>query len=1054
MTESSPVIKNTVPASNVYTVQSYQSFLDTIARGILDQNKADPLQLADTTILVPDRATSFALRQAFIDQMQGRPAIMPQIEVPEEMDEQQLGLQISGDAALSKKLAEIPPPVTRLERQLILAGEILKIPGMASSPQKAIKLGDALGTFLDEAQRYDVNLNNIERLVPPAFRKEWAQTAAFLKIITETWPKKLKEMNKTDPETYRNAVLGVRAAYWRDSKPAHPVIAIGFRDASPAISGLLKTVATLPQGKVVLHGLDLGLNQQSWDVVTPVHPQYALKKVLADIGVDRTAVQEWKAQPLTTNNYARAPNLNITNQGRQKLLRETMLPAATARKWTPPPASAAINSTPSAIPPADDEHFIDVRALNGMDLIATTSQQEEASVIALKMRESLEVPGRKVAFVTEDRDLARRVSARLKNWQIDVSDEAGVELSETPVGVYLLTTAAMAAEKWAPVPILEALRHPLASLGENKEDFRRKISDLEDMVFHGPRPAPGARGVKYALTAAFNYAAAHPYYQTPEQLAASQKELEGLVSSIEAAGHVFFTKMASNKPIPFGEMLDAHIHFAETLACDDKETGKKRIWRGDDGVKAARFLKSLRGVAALAPAVTGPEYMDVLQGLMRDVKVHNTKTSHPELRIMTPEQARLLKSDIVILGGINDKVWPPAAPENPWLSPEMIEALGLPAPEAVVGRAAHNFVQMASNPNVLLTRSMRSGDAPTVASPFLARMMLVLHSAGLEKNIENKTRLRDIHVAMHMPTKVVPIKPPHVTPPVDKRPKQLPVTGVETLMRDPYSTYVKYVLKIRQKAPLDSSPGVADRGNFTHEALDVFMKKYPDEMPDYALQKLLKIGQETFKSRIDNPTVRAFWWPRFEQIAKWFVGFESERRNMTKTLGTEVQGKLEFDIGDSVFTLTAIADRIDRDASDQLVLIDYKTGAVPEQKAVKLGFSPQLTLEALISFTGGFNGIDAADVGKLQYWKLSGNRKAADIKNVNGDIKTLVSEAREGIESLVKAFNDPATPYLVTPRPEWAPRYNNNRHLSRVDEWSTVKKTTGKRPSTAKRRPK
>ena len=1052
MTESSPSGIDIEPKSNVYTVQPYQSFLDMIARGVLDQNTGDPLQLADTIILVPNRETGFALRQAFIEQMQGRPNIMPQIEVPEEMDEEQLSLQISGDAALSKKLADIPPAVSRLERQLILAGEILKIPGMASSPQKAIKLGDALGKFLDEAERYNVNLSNIGQFVPPEFKKEWAQTAEFLKIITEIWPKKLKELNRIDPEAHRNAILGVRADHWRKASHSHPIIAVGFEDSSPAITGLLKTISSLPAGKVVFQGLDLGLDQPSWDVVTPVHPQYALKKILASIGVDRGVVKEWKALPLVPKNYARSPNLTRTNEGRQKLLRETMRPSETTKEWVEPPAAAPFSSL-SADQPADKD-VIDVHALSGMDLITTTTQQEEASVIALKMRESLEVAGRKVTLVTEDRALARRVSARLKNWQIDVSDEAGVELSETPVGVYLLTTAAMAAEKWAPVPILEALRHPLATLGENKEDFRRKISDLENMVFHGPRPAPGASGIRSALTAAFNQAAAHPHYQTPEQLQASQKELSLLVTHMETAGKNFFTKMASQKPVPFSVMLDEHIRFAEKLASDDKETGDKRIWRGDDGVKAARFLKTLREGAAYAPDVTGQEYVDVLQGLMAGVKVKTTATSHPDLRITTPEQARFLKSDIVILGGINDKVWPPAVHENPWLSPNMIRALGLPAPESSIGHSAYNFVQMTSNPNVLLIRSMRSGGAPTVTSPFLARMMLVLHSAGLEKNIEKKTRLLDIHVAMHTPSKVVPIEAPHVTPPVDKRPKQLPVTGVETLMRDPYSIYVKYILKIRQKAPLDSSPSVAERGNFTHEALDTFMKKYPDDLPGNALQELLKIGQSTFKTRMDNPAVRAFWWPRFEQIAKWFVGFEVERRTMSKTLGTEVRGKLEFDIGDCVFTLTAIADRIDRDANDQLMMIDYKTGGVPEQKAVKLGFSPQLTLEALISFTGGFNGIDAADVGKLQYWKLSGNRKAADIKDVKGDIKTLVSEARDGIESLVKAFNDPATPYLVTPRPEWAPRYNNNRHLSRVDEWSTVKKTAGKRPSTSKRRPK
>ncbi len=1055
MATTSSAKKDAAASSNVYTVQSYQPFLEAVARGILDEHKDDPLLLADTTVLVPDSDTGRALRQAFIAQMEGKPAILPRIETPENVSRAQLGPH----AALAKKSAALQPPVSRMERQFLLAGEILKIPGMASSPQKAIALGDALGRLLDEAQRNDVSLKDIDTLVPPEFSKEWARTAEFLKIVTETWPQKLAAMGRSDPENHKKALLEARAEAWRADETPHPVIAVGFTAQSKTLNALLKTVAKLPQGKVILQGLDGGLDQASWDILTPVHPQYALKKLLEDIGVDRAAVREWDAAPLAAQNHARATNPERTNRARQTLLRETMLPAGATRAWAAAqaPANKKISSITADRNADKNKDAISIHALSGMDMITTTTQQEEASVIALRMRESLETPGRKVAFVTEDRALARRVSARLKTWQIEVHDEAGAALSETPAGVYLLATSAMAAEKWAPVPTLEALRHPLAALGESKDAFRRKVADLENMIYRGPRPAPGAKGAHGALTAAFNHAAKYPpHYQTPEQLKESQRELRDFIVRMENAGKDFFDKMASAKAVPLKDMLEAHIRFAEKLACDDKDPGGEsgsRVWQGEDGVQAARFLKSLRGAAALAPAVTGAEYTDVLHGLMRDVKVHNTKTTHPDLRIMTPAQARLIKSDIVILGGVNDNVWPPAPRENPWLSPAMIRTLGLPAPESVIGASAHDFVQLASNPNVLLVRAQRSGGAPTVMSPFLARMMLTLRGAGLEKKLEKKTRLLDIHVAMHTPSKVTPVEPPRVAPPTDKRPKKLPVTGIETLMRDPYSVYVKYVLKIREKEPLDSSPSVADRGTFTHEALDVFMKKYPGDLPDDALPELLKIGKEAFKSRMDSPTVRAFWWPRFEQIAKWFVGFEKERRALSKTLGTEVKGKLEFDTGDGIFTLTAVADRIDRADDDTLTLIDYKTGGVPEQKAVRLGFSPQLTLEALISFTGGFEGIDAAGVGKLQYWKLSGNRKAADIKDVKGDINALVSEARAGIEALVKAFGDPATPYLVTPRPEWAPRYNKNRHLSRVDEWNTVKKTAAKKPSADKAPP-
>ncbi|MBI3441540.1 MAG: double-strand break repair protein AddB [Proteobacteria bacterium] len=1061
--EAPPPASAAQPESHVYTVAPYLPFLDAVAQGVLDRVGNDPLKLADYTILVPDRETATALRQAFVRRLQGKIHVMPSISAPGDIDDEELSLRLSGDTTLSKTLMSLPSAVSRLQRQLVLAQEILKIPGTASSTQKAIKLGGELGKLLDDVQRHDAELKDIDQLVPPEFKDQWSKTAEFLKILTDTWPQKLQEMGRIDPEEHRNSVIRVQTAYWQQRKSAYPVMAVGFNDDSAATRDLLQAVAVLPAGTVVLQGLDREMDQHSWDAITPVHPQNALKGILGALGVERAAVNEWPAQPLVADTFARAPNLTRTNQERQKLLREAMRPAGAAEGWTaqlasPPKKTAKKNAK---VTPA--KGGIDIQALNGMDLITCGTPQEEASVIALKMRESLEGPGRTVTLVTEDRSLARRVSARLRNWQIDVRDDAGMPLSETQAGVYLLATAALAAEELAPVPLLEALKHPLAVMGEDKQNFRRQIADLENMVFHGPRPGVGVEGVREALTDAFNRAARRPKEKqvlTPEQLRVARQELEDLIGKIEAAGKSFLAKMSSAKPVPFLDLLDEHIRFAEALAADGKETGADRIWRGDDGIRAARFLTELRSMAQFVPDVTGKNYVDVLQGLMRDVTVRSKTTSHPSLRITTPERARLLKSDIIILGGINDEVWPPRVNESPWLSPDMMKSLGLPAPEASIGRAAHSFVQLISNPNVLLTRAMRSGDGPSVSSPFLTRLLMILRGSGLEKAIEKKTHLLDVHMAMYTPAHVTPIEPPHVTPPVDKRPKQLPVTAVEMLMRDPYAVYVKYVLKLRQKDPLDASPSVSERGMFAHAALDAFMKQYPDRLPDNAEEELLKIGRDTFKGRMDNPTVRAFWWPRFERIARWFVKFEGERRGMSKALGTEVHGKLEFDTGDGIFTLTTVADRVDRSENDQLSIIDYKTGSVPSQRAVALGFSPQLTLEALIAFSGGLDGIDASDVGKLQYWKLSGGRPAADITEVKGDVKQLVTEARDGVEALIKAFNDPATPYLSMPRPEWAPRHEDAHHLSRVDEWSTVKKTNaakkvvGRRSMARKRRHK
>jgi len=339
------------------------------------------------------------------------------------------------------------------------------------------------------------------------------------------------------------------------------------------------------------------------------------------------------------------------------------------------------------------------------------------------------------------------------------------------------------------------------------------------------------------------------------------------------------------------------------------------------------------------------------------------------------------------------------------------------------------------NPEILMIRADRDNNAPTVPSPYLTRLLMVLKGCDLEDKLKTKAQWVAMNQALHTPGQIKAIAPPAPTPPVENRPKELPVTGVETLLRDPYALYARYILKLYPRPSLDAGPSYAERGTLIHDVLEQFVLKYPDNLPKDAYEQLIELGKEAFESRQDNPSVSAFWWPRFERIAQWFVTQEASRREMAKTLGVEVRGRLELETKNLKFVLTAIADRIDLLDDDTLSIVDYKTGGVPTQKSVALGTSPQLTLEALIAQAGGFEGIDAGDVGSLEYWKLSGGRPAGKITYVTADIQDLEEAALQGLVDLIDAFSDPKTPYLPTPRPLFAPRFNNYKHLSRSDEW-------------------
>lgn len=1007
-------------ALGISTVPGHAAFLDSVAAGFIADAGKDPEALSNRMLLVPDSETAIALKRAFVVRLGDNITLLPHIEAVDSLDPATVALQVAGDAKLAKKLLSLPAAVTAQERQMVLAREIMKMPGLAPAMPTAMKLAAELGRFIDITQQHDADLAQLDDLAPVEHDQQWEKTREVLRIVTDIWPAYLKEQGRMDQSRRRRVMLDALAHHWQDNPPARPVTAIGFRGLDPATLGLLGVIGQLPQGGIVLQGFDPAIDEDSWQKLDISHPDHDTRLLLQAAGRDKADVTPWPVM-LPRTLQARAVNPEQAALARQKLLREVMRPAETAEGW--------------------GRLSIDAQAYSGMDLITAGTPQEEASVIALKMRETLEVPGRTAALVTPDRGLARRVAARLRHWQITVEDEAGAALSETSLGLYVYATAHMAAEEWAPVPFLQALKHPLAALGRDPAAFKALLAELEDAALHGPRPAPGARGLRQSLKAAFNDVASRrrtPDVDAPKR----ERELRRLITDIVRSGDTYFKLMARKRPQPFTELLDAHLHYCEALARAPGADGASRMWQGQDGVAAARFFTELRRHAHLVPPMTGRDYTVILDGMMRNVRVRAAKgKTHPHLRILTPEQALDVRADTVIVGGLTADVWPPSLGNNPWLTPAMMEKLGLPTKRDAAADSAHAFVQALSSPNVLLTRAVRSGDAPTVASPFLTRLLTVTRAAGLESALVGKSQLLDIHTAIHTPAEVNPVEAPAPTPAAKHRPKQLPVTAVEALMRDPYSVYARYVLKVRPKAPIDAAPGVSDRGIATHAALDMFLRRYPEALPDDPLPELLKIGRETFAAHLDNPTVQSFWWPRFERIAKWFVAFERDRREMSRNLGTEVKGKLEIDLGDSIFTLTAIADRLDMTQTDQIEIIDYKTGAVPTQKAVNLGLSPQLTLEALIAFTGGFDGIDAGDVGSLQYWKLSGGRPAADVTTVKGDVRDMVNQAREGVTNLMRAFSDAKTPYTVAPRPDWAPRYNNYTHLSRVGEWATVKKT-------------
>jgi ATP-dependent helicase/nuclease subunit B len=485
--------------------------------------------------------------------------------------------------------------------------------------------------------------------------------------------------------------------------------------------------------------------------------------------------------------------------------------------------------------------------------------------------------------------------------------------------------------------------------------------------------------------------------------------------------------------------LRSHIMAAEALAASDVQDGAERLWRGEAGEALADFVHELLQALTDFVPMPGIRYAAFLDALMADRAVRPRYGKHPRLFIWGTVEAQMQQADLTILGGLNEGVWPPEAGADPWMSRPMRRNFGLPAPEHRVGQSAHDFQQLFCAPDVVMTRALRVEGTPTVPSRWLLRIENILRKSGVSMEKPDAHAWRALADLLDEPRDDMrrKIGRPAPTPPVSARPKRLSVTQIETWMRDPYAIYARHILGLRKLDGVDEDPGAADYGNLIHDALDQFISRYPDHLPPDGEQELIMIGRAVFKPLAARPGLWAFWWPRFERIARWFIQTEAARRDHVRRSYTEQSGTLETETG---FEVYARADRIDMLRDGGIAIIDYKTGMPPSQTDVANGFAPQLPLEAAIAQDGGFKDVPAGPPASMAFWKLSGGDPAGEIREIDTKrMKTtpaeLARDAVAGVNALATAFDDENTPYLSVPHPDHAPKYSDYVHLARLREW-------------------
>lgn len=879
------------------------------------------------------------------------------------------------------------PLALRLELAQLIAGLIDANPDLA--PRAALyDLADSLADFMGEMVEEGVTPADIAALDMGEHSEHWTRARDFLGIAQQV----IAAGDRPTPEARQAQVVDRLVAQWQIAPPSHPVIVAGSTGSRRATFRLMEAVANLPQGAVILPGIDRDMPRAVWrgllegrrsGLAGEDHPQYRLAKLLDAMGLDPAEVPLWGD---------RTPAMPTRNAVVSLALR----PAPVTNQWR-----------------TEGPQLEDVSgAMAGVTLLEAPSPQMEATAIALRMRRAVD-DGQSAALVTPDRRLARKVTAQLDRWRILPDDSAGQVLAQTAPGRFLRQVAEAMTGAVTSEAMVALLKHPLCHSGADRGDHLRRTRDLElQLLRHGLAFPSRAALLEWAEERKDDAAA-------PAWVAWLA---DHLLDEIDRTAQ------------PLQDRSAHHTARADALAAGPDQPDAGELYDREPGAAAIKLIDDLRADAPSGGHMSARDYADFFTALAHDREVRFALRPHANVLIWGTQEARVQGADVTILAGLNEGTWPQAAQADPWLNRPLRATAGLRLPDRVIGLSAHDFQQGIASGEVWLSRAKRDDETDTVPARWLNRLVNLLGGASAEATEALKDmRARGaewLAMADTLTTPDVREKPaprPAPAPQNTARLTALSVTDIQTLIRDPYAIYASRMLRLRALDPLRASPDARLRGNLIHNILERFITNTPDALPDDAAQQFMALARDVLAREAPWPAARHLWHNRLQRLMPWYLAQEADFREIASPW--VVEEDKTWEVPGLSLTLRGKADRIDRTPDGRVAIYDYKTGSVPTEDEAK-HFNKQLMLEGLMARGGAFAD-RPLEIARLAYVGLGTKPDlrdepvdAAALDAVLGGLHTLILHYRQRLVGF------PSRRAIAQTRFE-----GTYDHLARLGEW-------------------
>lgn len=1058
--------------SGIFHIKPSVKFLETFSQGVLDRFPTDTFPISEIRILLPSKRACVDLKEIFKSKNVN---VLPRIIAIGDLYDDKIKNYFLGQKNQPDDVGSIKP-ISAMQYRLLLASELRKREEKLDY-SKALIIAAELQKLVSRFEKDSINLGKVRDINLGDIPEHAEDLMRHLTFMADDWIPSLRKNGKVSIGEKRNISIYEVLNKLQSGNFKYPIIVAGSNGSMKSVGDLIVGISRYHSGYVVLRGLDQknlcysnefteGFEDfKVFNGIDYFNHSFLLSELIDKIEVDIDAICDW----YTTSHSECVANdmlgihAETCNDSRSAFVSEFMCSIERSASWNN----------------LSKDRFAQ---LSGVKYFECRDVHEEGLLIALKIKKLVESSSfKKIGVITYDKTLIDKIKLFTSVWGVELENSYGTSLHATGQVNIINAVINVMIKDFAPLELSALLKNKFCSLGYVRDELAKLASELEINYLRGVCGYTGLDGL-YDLVLRDG---------SPEllQLIGNLKSYFSGLVKVFSCGKTSFGDFLSAIVETVDAISDENISSnftddeftksedsvgADTSECPESQskysdasqvqqiqisTNQGMLWKGEIGEGVRRVIDDISNIFAPVRPIDFYEFKRLLNYALSNEDLYinykdesgdlenNTtqeicEAKNVNVHILSAIEARLIDFDYVILAGLNEKSWPQNVSTTSWFHDGFIEDMNLSLPELQTGKAAQDFYCLMHNENICLTRSEIVSGSPQMPSRWLVRMQVVAEKIGKwdEIKISDHPILEEVR-NFYLPKSFEKYKAPTPNPPVEYRPRKLSVTQVEKLIRDPYSVYANKILNLRKLDILDKPPDQLDFGNFLHDVLDKFNKKYDLLDDGDRLRSLISMGLELLKHLSNRPVVRSMWFPRFEKVARWIVGFEENcRSDRSIKIFTEIMGEIELSLGEAgVFSIISKADRLELGCNRKVSIIDFKSGSSPSKIDVQSCYSPQLVLEGVIAMNAGF-AATALSVGDLIYIELS-NANLGNIKSIKYD-DNLFQEARDGVKRLLSSYMHTCTidrpinlaPYLVCPDYKKRPLYNEYKHLERVDE--------------------